>query len=59
MTETTVAPAKSNGPKDFVAFFNAPAFSGPSPECTLKDFREFWASCSEAEKAEFRAAKLS
>lgn len=61
MTETTmVATAeKTNSPKDFTAFFSAPAFSGPSPTCSLKEFKEFWLGCSDEEKAAFRIAKLS
>jgi hypothetical protein len=60
---TTTLPTSTenttNTPKQFMNFFSSPAFSGPSPECKPQEFRAFWSACSEAEKAEFRTAKLS
>lgn len=34
-------------------------FNTPEKPCTMAEFRDFWASLSDADKAEFKAADLS
>lgn len=34
-------------------------FNDPEKPCTMAEFRDFWASLSDEDKAEFKAADLS